>query len=188
MRRASSIDRWTVVWLAIFVCGTAGAAFADPISFDIGQGMFAAAALVGFAIVAFLIGIPLLIVYGTAVVAVETWLVRCVLPLERWTAVRIVLVLNLVSVALGGVLSMAFEGGGWKTAWVHGEWGAVVLLWLQSLVIAIVVEFLILALILRGRSPADRALSASALANVGSYVLSAVFMLVLTWAGLFASL
>lgn len=161
-----------LIWLTVFLLVPA-AAHADPISFDVGRAIILVFA---FAIV---FAVILAFVYTGLVVVVETLIVRYVLKMSLWEALGWMLIVNIVSFGLGGVLHLAGEGGGWKTAWTTAQWGSVALLWIRSLVISFVVESGLLAFMLRGRRQIREIMQATALANFASYVLALWFMAML---------
>ncbi len=86
-----------LIWVALFLAGFTDVVCADPISFDMGRLMIG---LLVAGVIA--LGI-LLVVYSLAVLGVELWVVRRLLGLDFGTGLKIVLLINVVSVLVGAV-------------------------------------------------------------------------------------
>lgn len=162
-----------LTWVALFLAGFTDVVCADPISFDMGRLMIG---LLVAGVIA--LGI-LLVVYSLAVLGVELWVVRRLLGLDFGTGLKIVLLINVVSVLVGAVWTAIGGDIGWKTAWFQAQWGALAWAWVRSLIVAILVEYAVLLLALQREHSADRLLIASVAANAASYVASLLFLMVL---------
>ncbi len=127
--------------------------------------------LMGAAAVAAGIGLGALTV---VVCLLEAWVMDRFLRLGFRRCFWLAVAANLVSMLLGLVWYHAGGQVGWKTALVHGEFGAVAWLLLRSFVITVAEETVVIMFVLRRQRDFETAFKAVAWANAASYGLLGV--------------
>lgn len=171
MRRVIQSGWPDCVWLTILLVVATAPAWGNPINIDMGALFLVLLPI--FAVLAVLwFGSYLVVTLGTEA-AIIGWL----LGLDRASTIRNVLLMNLVSAGLGVVLFTTGSGAGWKSAFMMGKWDMVALLWVRSLALGIAVESGVLMLLLRKQAKPGSVMTATALANVASYLVTLPLLL-----------
>jgi len=116
------------------------------------------------------------IVYTVFVTLIEAVAVSLILRIRYSQSLTYLLLANGVSAALAALMYFAGGGEGWKTAIVLEHWGSVTALFIRSYLVTVAEETVVLAWILGKRYTFTKVITAVAVGNASSYLITGVFM------------
>ena len=116
------------------------------------------------------------IVYTVFVTLIEAVAVCLILRIRYSQSFTYLLLANGVSAAFAALIYFTGGGEGWKTAIVLEHWGSVTALFIRSYLVTVAEETVVMALLFRGRFGFEKVITAVAVGNAASYLITGVLM------------
>lgn len=119
------------------------------------------------------------IVYSPIIWIIEAFILNAFLKRGYLRCFAYAAAANIASTAVSFLWYVAGDMSGWKTAWVNQRWETFSFLLLRSFLVTTLVEWLVIMLILRRAAYSGLSLRAVAIANVATYALSALLIVLI---------